>query len=398
MEQQLAKRLNRLSESATLKMARISREMKQNGEDIISLSLGEPDFDTPDHIKEAGIQAIREGYTSYPPVPGYSGLRETVVQKIKRDHDLDYSADQVVISTGAKQSLVNILLSLLDQGDEVIVPAPYWVSYPEMIKVAEGTMVNIKTDVEDDYKITPEQLEEAITERTKVFLFCSPSNPTGSVYSQEELERLAKVFERHPHVMIISDEIYDYVNFNNTLNSIARFPGLKARTMIVNGVSKSFAMTGWRIGFMAGPKWMAQACGKIQGQFTSGANTIAQMAAKEAFSGDLTPTHQMRDAFQRRRDLVIDRLQHISGIKYNLPGGAFYLFPDISAYFGTSDGNYTINNSEDFCTYMLEHAKVSLVPGVAFGDDRCIRISFAASDEELSNAMERIREALQRLE
>ncbi len=390
----LADRLSRLSESATLKMARLSRELQEKGEQIINLSLGEPDFDTPQHIKDAGIQAIQEGFTSYPPVPGYPDLREAVTEKFKRDLDLHYDQGQVVVSTGAKQCLINILLSLVNPGDEVIVPSPYWVSYPEMVKMAEGEMVTIDTTVDEDYKITPEKLEEAITGRTKVFMLCSPSNPTGSVYTKDELAGIADVLEKYPHVQVISDEIYDYMTFSEELDSIAQWGALKERTTIVNGVSKSFAMTGWRIGFMVGPQWLADGCVKVQGQFTSGASAIAQKAAKTAISSDLTPTYAMRDAFKKRRDLVMEELKDIPEIRFNKPDGAFYLFPDISGLYGKEVESKSIKSSEDFCMAMLEHAKVSLVPGVAFGNDDCMRISFAASEEDLLQAIKQIKKVL----
>jgi len=391
---QLADRLSRLSESATLKMARLSRELQEKGENIINLSLGEPDYDTPQHVKEAGIKAIQDGYTSYPPVPGYPELREAVTQKYQRDLGLSYEPGQVVVSTGAKQCLINILLSLVNEEDEVLVPSPYWVSYPEMIKMAGGKMVTIDTTVKNDYKITPQELDEAITECTKVFMLCSPSNPTGSIYSREELAELAAVLKHYPHVHIISDEIYDYINFTGEQCSLAQFGDLQDRTIIVNGVSKSFAMTGWRIGFMVGPQWISDGCIKIQGQFTSGANAMAQQAARVAINSDLSPTYAMRDGFQKRRDLVMRELNNIPGIRFNRPAGAFYLFPDISGLYGRAIGEQTVHDSEAFCMAMLETAKVSLVPGIAFGNDDCMRISFAASEDELSEAMRRIQEAL----
>lgn len=391
---QLAYRLSRLSESATLKMARLSRELQEQGEQIINLSLGEPDFDTPDHIKEAGIQAIKNGYSSYPPVPGFPDLRQAVAEKYQQDLGLEYAADQVIVSTGAKQSLINILLALVNPGDEVIIPAPYWVSYPEMVKIAEGEMVTISTNVDSDYKITPRQLEEAISDRTKIFMLCSPSNPTGSIYTQSELAGLVEVLKKYPHVQVISDEIYDYINFSGEMVSIAQFESMKERSILVNGVSKSFAMTGWRVGFAIGPQWIINGCTKIQGQFTSGANVIAQKAAKTAISTDLTPTYHMRDAFKSRRDLVMRELNDIPEIRFNKPDGAFYLFPEISGLYGRKFGDKTINGSEEFCMHVLEHAKVSLVPGVAFGNDNCMRISFAASEADLSEAINRIRGVL----
>ena len=377
---QLAERLDRLSESATLKMARLSRELKNQGAEIINLSVGEPDFDTPRHIKDAAIRAINDGVTSYPPVPGFPELRKAVADKYQQDLGLSYEPSQVVVSTGGKQTLINILMTIVDPGDEIVLPAPYWVSYPEMIKMVGGELIPIPTTVDVDYKITPEQLQAAITDKTRAVMLCSPSNPTGSVYSEEELKQLAAVLEQYPDLYIISDEIYEYINFRGTQHSIAQFGNLQERTMIVSGVSKGFAMTGWRIGFMVAPQAIADGCTKIQGQFTSGANAMAQVAATEAISGDRTPTYQMRDAFQQRRDLVMDKLSAIPGIRYNKPEGAFYLFADIRELYGTIVNGKAIQDSEAFCMTMLNEANVSLVPGIAFGDDNCIRFSFAASE------------------
>ena len=391
---QLAERLDRLSESATLKMARLSRELKNQGAEIINLSVGEPDFDTPRHIKDAAIRAINDGVTSYPPVPGFPELRKAVANKYQQDLGLSYEPSQVVVSTGGKQTLINILMTLVDPGDEIVLPAPYWVSYPEMIKMVGGELIPIPTTVDVDYKITPEQLQAAITDKTRAVMLCSPSNPTGSVYSEEELKQLAAVLEQYPDLYIISDEIYEYINFRGTQHSIAQFGNLQERTMIVSGVSKGFAMTGWRIGFMVAPQAIADGCTKIQGQFTSGANAMAQVAATEAISGDRTPTYQMRDAFQQRRDLVMDKLSAIPGIRYNKPEGAFYLFADIRELYGTIVNGKAIQDSEAFCMTMLNEANVSLVPGIAFGDDNCIRFSFAASEDELSTAIDRLRNLL----
>ena len=391
---QLAERLDRLSESATLKMARLSRELKNQGAEIINLSVGEPDFDTPRHIKDAAIRAINDGVTSYPPVPGFPELRKAVADKYQQDLGLSYKPSQVVVSTGGKQTLINILMTIVDPGDEIVLPAPYWVSYPEMIKMVGGELIPIPTTVDVDYKITPEQLQAAITEKTRAVMLCSPSNPTGSVYSEEELKQLAAVLEQYPDLYIISDEIYEYINFRGTQHSIAQFGNLQERTMIVSGVSKGFAMTGWRIGFMVAPQAIADGCTKIQGQFTSGANAMAQVAATEAISGDRTPTYQMRDAFQQRRDLVMDKLSAIPGIRYNKPEGAFYLFADIRELYGTIVNGKAIQDSEAFCMTMLNEASVSLVPGIAFGDDNCIRFSFAASEDELSTAIDRLRNLL----
>lgn len=391
---QLAERLDRLSESATLKMARLSRELKNQGAEIINLSVGEPDFDTPRHIKDAAIRAINDGVTSYPPVPGFPELRKAVADKYQQDLGLSYEPSQVVVSTGGKQTLINILMTIVDPGDEIVLPAPYWVSYPEMIKMVGGELIPIPTTVDVDYKITPEQLQAAITDKTRAVMLCSPSNPTGSVYSEEELKQLAAVLEQYPDLYIISDEIYEYINFRGTQHSIAQFGNLQERTMIVSGVSKGFAMTGWRIGFMVAPQPIADGCTKIQGQFTSGANAMAQVAATEAISGDRTPTYQMRDAFQQRRDLVMDKLSAIPGIRYNKPEGAFYLFADIRELYGTIVNGKAIQDSEAFCMTMLNEANVSLVPGIAFGDDNCIRFSFAASEDELSTAIDRLRNLL----
>ena len=391
---QLAERLDRLSESATLKMARLSRELKNQGAEIINLSVGEPDFDTPRHIKDAAIRAINDGVTSYPPVPGFPELRKAVANKYQQDLGLSYEPSQVVVSTGGKQTLINILMTIVDPGDEIVLPAPYWVSYPEMIKMVGGELIPIPTTVDVDYKITPEQLQAAITDKTRAVMLCSPSNPTGSVYSEEELKQLAAVLEQYPDLYIISDEIYEYINFRGTQHSIAQFGNLQERTMIVSGVSKGFAMTGWRIGFMVAPQPIADGCTKIQGQFTSGANAMAQVAATEAISGDRTPTYQMRDAFQQRRDLVMDKLSAIPGIRYNKPEGAFYLFADIRELYGTIVNGKAIQDSEAFCMTMLNEANVSLVPGIAFGDDNCIRFSFAASEDELSTAIDRLRNLL----
>lgn len=395
--QELAQRVRRLSESATIRMARLSRELKKDGKNIISLSLGEPDFDTPAHIKEAAKRAIDDGYTHYPPVGGFRDLRLAIAGKFKREQGLDYDSSQILVSNGAKQSLINLLMCLVNEGDEVVVPAPFWVSYPEMIKIAGGKMKVLPTGVEEDFKISPGQLDEAITPNTRVFLFCSPSNPTGSVYSKEELKALVEVFEQHPQVFIISDEIYDLINFSGSQYSIARYEALKDRTAIVNGVSKSYAMTGWRIGYMAAPLEISQACEKIQGQFTSGAGSVSQMAALEAITSDPGPALKMRDAFKKRRDLVIDKLRKIKGLRFNVPQGAFYLFPDVSKFFGTHYSGGNISNSTDFCMYLLEEANVSMVPGVAFGDDRCVRISFSASEKELSEAVDRMGTALEKL-
>jgi len=395
--QKLAQRLNRISESNTLKMAKLSRELAATGVDVISLSLGEPDFQTPQHIKDAAKKALDDGYTFYTPVVGFLDLREAISAKFKRDNGLDYSPNQIVVSTGAKQSIINTFLAILNPGDEVIVPTPYWVSYSEMIKIAEGVPVLVNANVESDYKINAAQLEKAITSKSKAFIFSSPCNPTGSVYSKDELYALAKVFEKHPEIFILSDEIYEHINFTGKHESIAQFDFIKDRVITINGVSKSFAMTGWRIGYIGATKEIAAACEKIQGQFTSGTNSIAQKAAIAALSGDMTPTKEMAKAFLRRRDLVLDLLKNIPGIKTNTPGGAFYVFPDVSYYFGKSDGKIKIKNAEDLCMYFLNTAHVALVDGDSFGAPECIRISYATSDEKLKEAMKRIKVALEKL-
>jgi len=393
----LSQRILELEESATLKMSALTRELKAKGVDVIDMSIGEPDFPTPQHIKDAAKKAIDDGYTQYPPVPGYPELRKAIAAKLKRDNNLDFTADQIVVSTGAKQSLINVLLCLVNPGDEVIIPAPYWVSYAAMTQIAEGKMVNVFAGVENDFKITPEQLEEAITPKTKVFLFSSPCNPSGSVYSKEELEGLAKVFERHPDVYIISDEIYEYINFIGKHESIAQFPAIKERVIVVNGFSKGFAMTGWRLGYIAAPLWLAKACNKIQGQFTSGTCSIAQKAAETAIAGDLAPSFKMRDAFKRRRELIVGLMKQIPGIKLSEPDGAFYVFPDVSYYFGKSYNGQTINNAEDFAMFILAEANVALVTGDAFGNGNCVRLSFATSDEKIEKAVNSMKEVLAKL-
>lgn len=396
----IANRILEMKASATLEMTRRSRELKDKGVDVIALSIGEPDFDTPDHIKEAGKAAIDNNITHYPPVPGFPELRKAVADKLKRDNRLDFNASQVVISNGAKQSITNVLMCILNAGDEVIVPAPYWVSYPSMIKLAEGKPVILNTSIEDDFRVTADQIEAAITPKTKAFLFSSPSNPTGSVYTKEELANIAKVFESHPDITIISDEIYEYNLFSGKHESIASFPAIKEQVVVVNGVSKGFAMTGWRIGYIAAPQVIADACTKLQGQYTSGAGTISQMAALEAISTppeDSADIKKMVTAFHNRRDLLIDLLREIPGVITNVPEGAFYLFPDFSHYFGKSNGEVHINNSTDLCMYLLDKAHVALVPGEAFGSPECIRISYAASNEQIAEAVNRIKPALERL-
>jgi aspartate aminotransferase len=393
----ISDRLSRISESETIAMAKLGRALKAEGKDVISLSFGEPDFYTPDHIKEAAIQAINDNFTFYTPVAGIPDLREAISLKFKRDNNLDYAPDQIVVSTGAKNSLMNTILSLVNPGDEVIIPKPFWVSYADMVHLADGKTVYIETSVDTDYKISPEQLEAAITPKTKVFLFSSPNNPSGMIYSEAELKGLADVFERHPHVYIISDEIYEHINFVGKHHSIASFGNLIERTITVNGVSKAFSMTGWRIGFMGAPKPIAVACDKLQSQFTSGTNAIAQKAAIAAISGDMSPTYKMRDAFKSRRDLCYKILKDIPGLRLGLPEGAFYLFPDVSGFFGKSYNGKIIKNSQDLCMYLIQEVHVVTVTGSAFGNDNCIRLSYATSEEILTVAMNRIKDALNKL-
>jgi len=393
----LADRLNCIVESKTLKMAKLSRELTSKGFDVINLSLGEPDFPTPTHIKDAAKKALDDNFTVYTPVVGYLDLREAIAAKFKRENNLDYTANQIVVSTGAKQSIINSMLAILNPGDEVIVPTPYWVSYSEMIKLAEGKPVFVNAKVDADYKVTAEQIEQAITAKTKMIIFSSPCNPTGSVFSKEELFSIAKVLDKHPSIYVISDEIYEHINFIGKHESIAQFDFIKDRVVTVNGMSKAFAMTGWRIGYIGASKEIAEACEKLQGQFTSGTNSIAQRAALCALTSDMTPTYEMAKAFKRRRDLVLGLMKDIPGFKTNLPGGAFYVFPDVSYYFGKKVGNSIINSSEDLCMYILNTAYVALVSGDAFGAPECIRFSYATSDEKLTEALRRIKEALAKL-
>lgn len=378
-------------------MSQKSNELKAQGIDVINLSVGEPDFFTPDHIKEAAKKAVDDNFSFYSPVPGYMDLRKAIVAKLKNENGLDYTPEQIIVSNGAKQSVCNTLLCIVGPGDEVIVPAPYWVSYVEMVKLAEGTNVIVKAGIEQDFKITPEQLEAAITPKTKALILCSPSNPTGSVYSKAELEGLAEVLEKYPNVIVIADEIYEHINYIGKHESIAQFESIRDRVVIVNGVSKAYAMTGWRIGFIAAPLWIAKACNKLQGQYTSGASSIAQKAAVAAFTGDQTCVAQMRDAFKRRRDLVIGLTKEIPGVKVNEPQGAFYLFPEVSSYFGKSAGDRKIENAADLAMYLLEEGHVATVGGAAFGAPECLRFSYATSDENLTEAIRRIKEALARL-
>ncbi len=393
----IADRLNRISESETIAMAKLGRALKAEGKDIISLSFGEPDFFTPEHIKKAAIEAIKNNFTFYTPVAGIPDLKEAIKVKFERDNQLQYNTDQIVVSTGAKNSIINAVLALVNPGDEVIIPKPFWVSYADMVYLAEGKCVFLDTRVSADYKITPEQLEAAITPKTKLFMFSSPNNPSGMVYSADELRALADVFERHPHVYILSDEIYEHINFIGRHTSIATFGTLINRTVTVNGVSKAFSMTGWRIGYIGAPKAIAYACEKLQSQFTSGTNAIAQKAAIAALLGDMKPTRDMCASFMKRRNLCFDILKTIPDMKLNMPDGAFYLFPDVSAFYGKSYNGTTIRNSQELCMYLLNEVYVVTVAGSAFGNDDCIRFSYATSEDNLVKAMNRIKDALMKL-
>ncbi len=390
----LSDRINSLSTSQTLAMAALARELKAQGKDIISLSLGEPDFNTPDFIKEAAKKAIDENYSTYSPVDGYVELKEAICRKFKRDNNLDYKPANIVVSTGAKQSLYNIAQVMLNDGDEVILPAPYWVSYFEIVKMSGGVPVEVPTSVESDFKITPEQLEKAITPKTKMIWYSSPCNPSGSVYSREELTALAKVLEKYPNIFVVSDEIYEHINFSGTFCSIASIPGMFDRTITVNGVAKAFAMTGWRIGYIGAPEFIAKACTKMQGQVTSGANSIAQRATITAVDADPSVLNDMVAAFKSRRDLVVGLINDIPGLKLNVPEGAFYVFPDVSSYFGKTLRGTEIKNADDFSMYLLAEANVATVTGDAFGNPNCIRFSYATSEELLTEALRRIKEAL----
>jgi len=391
---QLSDRINSLSTSQTLAMAALARELKAQGKDIISLSLGEPDFNTPDFIKEAAKKAIDENYSTYSPVDGYQELKEAICRKFKRDNNLEYKPSNIVVSTGAKQSLYNIAQVMLNDGDEVILPAPYWVSYFEIVKMAGGVPVEVSTSVESDFKITPQQLEAAITPKTKMIWYSSPCNPSGSVYSREELTALAKVLENHPNIFVVADEIYEHINFSGTFCSIASIPGMFEKTITVNGVAKAFAMTGWRIGYIGAPEFIAKACTKMQGQVTSGANSIAQRATITAVDADPSVLNDMVSAFKSRRNLVVGLINAIPGLKLNVPEGAFYVFPDVSSYFGKTLRGKLINNADDFSMYLLAEANVATVTGDAFGNPNCIRFSYATSEELLTEALRRIKEAL----
>jgi aspartate aminotransferase len=394
---QLSSILSRFSEPETLKMAKLGRELRSQGIDIIDLSLGEPDFDTPDHIKEAAKKAIDDNWSHYTPVPGYLDLREAICSKLKRDNNLDYKPENIVASTGAKQTLANAILALVDDGEEVIIPTPYWVTYSELVKIARGKVVEVHTSLESGFKITPAQLDAAITPKTKAFLFSSPCNPSGTVYTKKELAALAEVFRKHPHIFILSDEIYEYINFVGKHESIAQFDDLKDRILLINGLSKGFAMTGWRLGYLAASAEVAKACEKLQGQFTSGTSSITQKAAVTALTTDLKPSMAMVEEFTRRREKTMELVGQIPGVKCFKPEGAFYIFPDVSSYFGKSAGSDHIRNSNDFCMYLLNTAHVSSVMGDAFGEPKCVRFSFANSMPNIEKAWARVGDALKKL-
>ncbi|NAS29577.1 aminotransferase class I/II-fold pyridoxal phosphate-dependent enzyme [Flavobacteriaceae bacterium R38] len=394
MNNQLSDRIVNMSMSATLAMAAKARELRGQGKDIIGLSLGEPDFNIPDFIKDAAIQAINDNYSSYPPVDGYGDLKEAIINKFKRDNGLTYQPSQIVVSTGAKQSLSNVAMVMINPGDEVILPAPYWVSYSDIVKLAGGVPVEVPTSIENDFKMTPEQLEAAITPKTKMLWYSSPCNPSGSVYSKSELEALAAVLKKHDNIYVVSDEIYEHINFVGDHVSIAGIEGMYDRSITVNGVSKAFAMTGWRIGFIGAPEWIARACNKMQGQVTSGANAIGQRATIAALEAPKSKIQYMIDEFHKRRDMVLELLGAIEGFKLNVPEGAFYIFPDVTSFFGKELRGKTINNASDFSMYLLEEANVATVTGEAFGNPNCIRISYAASEDELKEAVKRIKEVL----
>jgi aspartate aminotransferase len=394
---QLSSRLLRFSEPETLKMAKLGRELRAKGVDVTDLSLGEPDFDTPEHIKAAAQKAIEDNYSHYTPVAGYLDLRQAVCDKLKRDNNLEYTPEQIVVSTGAKQSIANVVLSIVDIGDEVIIPTPYWVTYSEIVRLGQGEVRFVNTSLKNGYKITPEELEEAITDRTRLFMFSSPCNPTGAVYTQKELAALAEVFRKYPHVFIMSDEIYEYINFTGRHESIAQFEFLKDRVIIINGLSKGFAMTGWRLGYIAAHPTIAKACDKIQGQFTSGANAVTQRAAITALTAPLDSTYKMVEEFTKRKKRVLELIREIPNILCDEPDGAFYLFPMVSYYFGKKDGEEMIDNADDLCMYLLNKAHVSTVTGKAFGEPNCIRISFANSMENIEKGFAKIKDALLKL-
>ena len=391
MSNLLSDRIKNMSTSATLAMAAKARELRTQGKDIIGLSLGEPDFNIPEFIKDAAKKAIDENYSSYSPVDGYADLKQAISNKFKRDNNLDYGLNQIVVSTGAKQSLANVAMVIINKGDEVILPAPYWVSYSDIVKLAEGVPVEVPTSIETDFKMTPEQLEAAITPKTKMIWFSSPCNPSGSVYNYEELEGIARILKNYPRILVVSDEIYEHINFRGKHESIATMDGMYDRTITVNGVSKAFAMTGWRIGYIGAPEWIAKACTKFQGQITSGANAIAQRATIEALNAPVSKIQFMIDEFHKRRDLLLQLLGEINGFNLNVPEGAFYVFPDISSFYGKTLNGFIINNASDFALYLLENANVATVTGEAFGNPNCIRISYADSEDELREAVKRIK-------
>jgi aspartate aminotransferase len=393
----LSNRLNRLAASATLAMSQKSAEMKAQGIDVINMSVGEPDFNTPDHIKVAAKLAIDENYSRYSPVPGYPELRQAIARKLERENQLHYQPSEILVSNGAKQSVCNTVMALVDPGEEVIIPAPYWVSYPQMVKLAGGTPVIINAGFEQNFKITPEQLEAAITPQTRLLILCSPSNPTGSVYTKDELAGLAEVILKHEDLFVLADEIYEHINYIGKHESIAQFPGMKERSIIVNGVSKAYAMTGWRIGYIAAPEWIVKGCNKLQGQYTSGPCSVSQRAALEAYIASQDCVEEMRLAFERRRDLIVELAKDIPGLEVNTPQGAFYLFPKCSSFYGKSDGEHTIKDSNDLAMYLLEVGHVATVGGDAFGDPDCFRMSYATSDDNIREAMRRIKEVLGRL-
>lgn len=394
---QLSDRLNRLAPSATLAMSQKSSEMKEKGIDVINMSVGEPDFNTPDHIKEAAKKAIDDNYSKYSPVSGYMNLRKAIVKKLKNENQLDYNVSEVLVSNGAKQCVCNTVMALVNDGDEVIIPAPYWVSYPQMTKLAGGIPVFVKAGFEQNFKITPEQLKAAITPKTKLLILCSPSNPTGSVYTKSELEALAHIILQYDNLYVVADEIYEHINYVGRHESIAQFVGMKERTIIINGVSKAYAMTGWRLGFMAGPEWIVKGCNKLQGQYTSGASSVSQKAAEAAYTLQQDCVEEMQQAFQRRRNLIVELAKDIPGLEVNVPQGAFYLFPKCSSFYGKSYGAYTINNSTDLSIYILEEGHVATVGGDAFGDADCFRMSYATSDENIREALRRIKDVLAKL-
>ena len=394
---QLSERLNRLSPSATLAMSQRSAEMKAQGVDVINMSVGEPDFNTPDHIKEAAKKAVDDNYSRYSPVPGYPDLKKAIAAKLERENGLAYSPAEILVSNGAKQSVCNAIMALVNDGEEVIIPAPYWVSYPQMVKLAGGVPVIVNAGFDQEFKMTPEQLEASITPKTRALILCSPSNPTGSVYSKDELEAIAEVVKRHEGLYVLADEIYEHINYIGRHESIAQFEGMKERTVIINGVSKAYAMTGWRIGFIAAPEWIVKGCNKLQGQYTSGPCSVSQKAAEAAYNSSQDCVEEMRKAFERRRDLIVSLAKEIPGIEVNVPQGAFYIFPKCSSYFGKTDGNKTIENSTDFAMYLLEEGGVATVGGDAFGDSDCFRMSYATSDDNIREAMARIARVLAKL-